>query len=54
MKYELNPELPKLYKEIIALNEYLLFTKNNMGISEKNKKQAGISYLTIGNEQTKK
>ena len=51
--YELNPELPSLYRDIVILNEYLLFTKNNMGISEKNKKQSGISYLTIGNENTK-
>lgn len=51
--YELNPELPSLYRDITILNEYLLFTRNNMGISEKNKKQAGISYLTIGNENTK-
>lgn len=51
--YELNPELPSLYRDITILNEYLLFTKNNMGISERNKKQSGISYLTIGNENTK-
>jgi hypothetical protein len=51
--YELSPELPKLYKDITLLNEYLLFTKNNMGISDKDKKQSGISYLTIGNEHTK-
>lgn len=51
--YEINPELPTLYREIRALNEYLLFTKNNMGISETNKKQSGISLLTIGNEHTK-
>jgi hypothetical protein len=51
--YELNPELPSLYRDIVILNEYLLFTKNNMGISEKNKKQSGISYLTIGDENTK-
>lgn len=51
--YEMSPELPALYKRIAILNDYLLFTKNNMGISEKNKKQAGISYLTIGNEQVK-
>lgn len=51
--YELSPELPLLYKQIQTLNEYLLFTKNNMGISEKNKKQSGISILTIGNETTK-
>ena len=51
--YELNPELPSLYRDIVILNEYLLFTKNNMGISEENKKQSGISYLTIGDENTK-
>lgn len=51
--YEMSPELPALYKRITILNDYLLFTKNNMGISEKSKKQAGISYLTIGNEQIK-
>lgn len=51
--YELSSELPSLYRDIIILNDYLLFTKNNMGISETNKKQSGISYLTIGNETTK-
>ena len=51
--YELNSELPSLYRDIVILNEYLLFTKNNMGISEENKKQSGISYLTIGDENTK-
>lgn len=51
--YDMSPELPSLYRTIMVLNDYLLFTKNNMGISEKNKKQAGISYLTIGNEHTK-
>lgn len=51
--YDMSPELPSLYRMIMTLNDYLLFTKNNMGISEKSKKQAGISYLTIGNEHTK-
>lgn len=51
--YDICPELPQLYREIRTINEYLLFTKNNMGISEKNKKQSGISVLTIGNEHTK-
>lgn len=51
--YEVSPELPKLYKDIMILSDYLLFTKNNIGISDKNKKQSGISYLTIGNENTK-
>lgn len=51
--YELSPELPSLYRDIFILNDYLLFTKNNTGISEKNKKQSGISYLTIGDTNTK-
>jgi hypothetical protein len=51
--YELSPELPSLYRDFMFLNDYLLFTKNNIGISEKNKKQTGVSYLTIGNEITK-
>lgn len=51
--YEMSPELPAIYKKITVLNDYLLFTKNNMGISEKAKKQAGVSYLTIGNDRVK-
>lgn len=51
--YELSAELPSLYRDIIILNDYLLFTRNNMGISDKNKKQSGVSYLRIGNENTK-
>lgn len=51
--YELCPELPLIYKKIKIINDYLLFTKNNTGISEQNKKQSGISYLTIGNSTTK-
>ena len=51
--YEISPELPSLYRDIIIINDYLLFTKNNMGLSEKNKKQSGVSYLTIGNDITK-
>lgn len=51
--YDFSPELADWYRQIVILNDYLLFTKNNMGISERNKKQSGISYLTIGNETTK-
>lgn len=50
--YDLCPELPGLYRKMITLNDYLLFTKNNMGISEKKKKQGGISYLVLGNDTT--
>ena len=51
--YDITPELPTLYRKVVLLNEYMLFTKNYTGISEDNKKQSGISYLTIGNETTK-
>ena len=51
--YDLSNELPSLYRDIIIINDYLLFTKNNTGISEEDKKQSGISYLTIGDENTK-
>lgn len=51
--YDITPELPSLYRKVVLLNEYMLFTKNYTGISEDNKKQSGISYLTIGNETTK-
>lgn len=51
--YDLSKELPSLYRDIIIINDYLLFTKNNTGITEKDKKQSGISYLTIGDENTK-
>ncbi len=51
--YDITPELPTLYRKVVLLNEYILFTKNYTGISENNKKQSGISYLTIGNETTK-
>lgn len=51
--YDICPELPQLYREIRVLNDYLLFTKNNMGMSDYDKKQSGISILTIGDEKTK-
>ena len=51
--YDLSKELPSLYRDIIIINDYLLFTKNNTGITEEDKKQSGISYLTIGDENTK-
>ena len=34
--YELEPKLPELYRNIIALNEYMLFSVNNIEINDKN------------------
>ena len=51
--YELDPKLPELYRTIIALNEYMLFSADNIEINDKNKNQLGLSNIIIGNEQTK-
>jgi hypothetical protein len=51
--YELEPKLPELYRNIIALNEYLLFNVGKIEINDKKKNQLGVSYITIGNEITK-
>lgn len=50
--YDLEPKLPDLYRKILALNDYLLFTNSNE-VSEDKTNQLGLSKITIGNEQTK-
>lgn len=49
--YELEPKLPDLYRKILALNDYMLFTNKNEITDSTN--QLGMSKITIGNEQTK-
>ena len=51
--YELNPKLPELYRNIIAINEYLLFNVGKVEINDKKKNQLGVSNITLGNETTK-
>lgn len=46
---KLNPELIDLYNKILILNEYLLFTKEDLGISDKNKMQMGFTEVRLGN-----
>jgi hypothetical protein len=48
----LNPELPQYYKNIVALNDYLLFNKKEK-ISDKNPKQGGIVEVELGREGEK-
>ena len=48
--YELNPKLPELYRNIIALNEYLLFSVGKIEINDKQKNQLGVSNITLGND----
>lgn len=50
---EINPLLIGLYRKIIALNYYLLFEKENIGISDENKMQMGTVELSLGDEDTK-
>ena len=53
-KYELiTPELETLYNDILNLNEYLLFTKEDIGMTDQDPKQGGFVKVTFGDEQTK-
>lgn len=51
--YEMNPRLPKLYRDIVKMMNYLMFVKNDIGISDEDKKQIGVVNVVIGNEQKK-
>ena len=51
--YDINPKLVDLYRKIIALNNYLLLTKENLGMCEENKMQIGVVELCLGNEDEK-
>ena len=51
--YDINPKLPDLYRKIIALNNYLLLTKETLGMNEENKMQIGTVEITLGNEDDK-
>lgn len=50
---KISPELPELYKKIMKLAAYLVFEKEDMGITDENKKQVGVVSVTMGdrNEQ---
>ena len=50
--YDLEPRLPDLYRKILALNDYLLFTNSNE-IKENETKHLGMSKIVMGDEQTK-
>lgn len=50
---ELNPELPELYSQILALNNYVLFTKEDLGMTDDNKMQLGTVEVGLGQEDEK-
>ena len=40
--YDIDSRLPQMYKEAIALNNYMIFKKNDLGINDKDRKQIGV------------
>ena len=50
--YDLEPRLPDLYRKILALNDYLLFTNANE-LTEDSNNQLGMSKIIMGDKQTK-
>ena len=46
--YEINPTLIDLYRKILALNDYLLFTKEDIGMTEEDKHQLGTVEVVLG------
>lgn len=47
---EISPELCELYLKILALNNYSLYKKENLGISDTNKMQMGTVLVEFGSE----
>lgn len=50
---KINPELTNLYNKITSLNNYLLYTKDDFGITDKTKMQIGIVEVSLTNEDNK-
>lgn len=50
---KIDGNLIDLYKKIIALNTYLLYTKNNFGITDKNKMQIGTVEVFLTTKDNK-
>lgn len=50
---KLNPELIDLYNKILHINDYLLLTKEDLKITDKNKLQMGVVEVRLGNEELK-
>lgn len=53
--HKINPNLIKYYTQILALNEYLLFEKEDIGMSDENKMQLGTVEVNLasGDEKVK-
>lgn len=46
--YDIDSRLPQMYKEILALNNYMIFASPDLGINDKDRKQIGIVNVEYG------
>ncbi len=51
--YDVDPRLPDLYRKILALNDYLLFVREDVGITDTDKKLLGFSEVRLGQPDEK-
>lgn len=49
--YDIEPKLADMYRKILTLNRYMLFTKEDLGITDKDMKLAGTSVVTLGSSK---
>lgn len=50
---QLNPRLTDLYNKIVSLNNYLLYTKSDFGLTDENKMQMGTVEVSLATEDSK-
>ena len=50
---EIDPTLLDLYHKILAINYYLLFEKEDIGMTDENKMQMGVVEVSLGTEKDK-
>lgn len=51
--YDIDPNLLDLYRKILALNNYLLFTQEDLHMTDENKMQLGTVEVSLGNPDEK-
>ena len=47
--YDIDSRLPQMYKEALALNNYMIFESEDLGITDKDRKQIGFVNVKYGN-----
>ena len=48
--YDIDSRLPEMYKELLALNNYMIFGSSDLGITDKDRKQIGIVNVNYGSQ----